>query len=49
MAGQQSYVTVGIREDLTDKLIRTGDGEAPFLTSLQKRSSVAATTVKHTC
>lgn len=47
MAGQQSYVTIGIREDLVDKLVRTGDGEAVFLTSLQKRSTVAASNVKH--
>jgi hypothetical protein len=47
MAGMQSYVTVGIREDLTDKLIRTGDGEANFLSSLQKRSTVSVTNVKH--
>lgn len=47
MAGQQSYVTVGIREDLVDKLIRTGDGEAVLLSNLQKRSTVAASNVKH--
>jgi hypothetical protein len=47
MAGVVSYVASGIREDLVDKLIRTGDGEAMFLSNLQKRSTVAASNVKH--
>ena len=47
MPGVSSYVAVGIREDLTDKLIRTGDGEAMFLSNLQKRSTVAATNKIH--
>lgn len=47
MSAQTSYSTIGIREDLVDKLVRTGDGEAPFLSSLQKRSTVAATNKLH--
>lgn len=47
MAPQSSYSTIGIREDLVDKLVRTGDGEAPFLSALQKRTTVAATNKLH--
>ena len=49
MAGVSSYISVGIREELTDKLIRTGDGEAMFLSNLQKRSIVPAHNSKHIC
>jgi len=48
MAGPTtSYEAIGIREDLVDKLIRTGDGEAMFLANLQKRSTVGATNKLH--
>lgn len=47
MTAITSYVAIGIREDLTDKLIRTGDGEAMFLSNIQKRSTVPAMQSKH--
>lgn len=51
MAAQVSYATIGLREDLVDKLVRTGDGEAMFLSNLQKRSTVPAQSKlhKHLC
>ena len=47
MAAQSSYTLIGAREDLVNKLVRTGDGEAMFLSSLQKRSTVNATNRLH--